>query len=191
MGRRAPWWGGPLAQGASARGARIGTVEVVDLTALSDLDLANLGRSVADEQRRRAVEGGDLEALAEEAFAQAFAGGRVATPWMHEGLLVCPGRIVGTDPNHACVFCRVDDAWSWESGEHLYDRMRDAVHQGKPARQSITILAVADGSTVERVTCRCRSGQHRMTESTTYEVTREGLVLVATRRGGAVPDARH
>ena len=68
----------------------------VDLAAaLPDDTLTHLAAAIRDEIRRRAREGGNHDAIIEEAFQQAFGrDGLGAAPWVEGDVIVCPGATI-------------------------------------------------------------------------------------------------
>lgn len=155
---------------------------VSDLTQMSDGDLAGLYAAIADEQRRRAREAGEIGALVEAAFERAFVRAGRWEPWMEGGLLFCPGELIGAGTlRHDCSFCRVGDEWSWESSDLIVDEVRHVPHRSKIAQRSISVLAVPDDTTVDLVVSRLSGGAHRLVRATSYRVRRDGLDVVATR----------
>lgn len=157
-------------------------MELVELTTLDDVALADLGDAISNEQRRRAIASGDPAALVAEGFDIGFTRNGVREPWMRDGLLVCPGLLVGVGSmRHDCTFAKVGDTWSWDSSDGLLDEVRHVPLGSKTAQQSISVLAVPEHTIVDVITSRFQGGSHRMTRSVSYELIRGELIVVATR----------
>jgi hypothetical protein len=156
----------------------------VDLAAFDDEALSNLGALINDEQKRRAVAIGDIDAIVDLCFETAFSGNAVLAPWIRDGLLVCPGLIIGHGTlRHDCTLVKIEDDWSWMSSDQVANTLRHVPYRAKIAQQSITLAAVADRTKVTQVVCKLSGGAHRMVQSTTYEVTGGDLVVVEVRKG--------
>ncbi len=158
------------------------TESELDLTVLDDTALATLGQAVDAELRRRAVEGGDLDAIVEEGFRRGFdAKGHPGPPYLEGRILVCPGGKVSSSAlSHQCRFVAVGDGWVWEHPDVLCDEIRP---RGRFSSASITLLVARDGLELESVTSKARGGAHARMHSEGYRVV--GDTLVGTGRRGA------
>ena len=164
----------------------------VDLAIFDDEGVSNLSALIVDEQKRRGVEVGDLEAIVADCFDKAFVGNGVVAPWMRDGLLVCPGLLIGHGTmRHDCTFVKVEDVWSWESSDQVANELRYLPYRAKIAQQSITLVAVGEHEKITQIVCRLSGGDHRMTESTTYEVLGGELRIVEVRKGQKGPRVNH
>jgi hypothetical protein len=148
----------------------------------TDTDLAWAVGLLLAEQRRRALERGDLEAVAVDAFEKGFdRTGRALTPWLHEGLLVCPGsKSEKSQTSHDCTFVSLDDGWVWEHPELAFDEMRQ-LPGARVTRQSISLVPSWEGMRLDMVTSTSRSGPCRMKSARTFEV-REGVLVEVSAR---------
>ena len=168
----------------------------LDVSSLTDEQLAVLAFDVAYEQQQRAVAGRDLAAISDRAFAKAFSGSRVAPPWLDGGLLVCPGLLVDkSKQSHDSTFVTVapaggDSHWVWESDSCVSDEIRKL--PGKLRRnQSVTLVAVADNTEADMVSMQKRQGRLKVVKVASYEVRRGELVQVATRAKPATGGYEH
>lgn len=147
-----------------------------------DEELARLAADVADEQRRRALAAGDLDALVEAGFAEGFdAKGGATNPWVVGGLLVCPGsKVDRSGASHECRFVSVGGSWVWECAEKVVDEVR-RLPEPRPSVRTVTVLAATEGLELDVVASRMRSGVHQMTSVRSYVFRRGDLELVDTR----------
>ena len=152
------------------------------LLGLSDGDLSAAADVIAVEQRRRAVEGGDLDALAELGFAQGFdSRGATKAPWMVNGILVCPGIKSDTGRlSHRCTFVSVGGTWVWEHADTVADVIKHVA--GRQVEQrSITLVAAYDGLEYDVVSSRSRGGPHEVQKVQSFTIQGGAPVLVNTR----------
>lgn len=162
----------------------------VDLTALGDVDLADLANSVREEYRRRALEAGDPAAIADEAFGRGFGpDGLAVIPWVEAGMVVCcGGKEHSSATAHRCRFSVADGEWVWESDERLYDEVRPT---GKgPSTRSVSLVAAREGLVVEVVTSKFRSGKHERVNLRRFEV-RGGELVEVEALAHRVPESSH
>ncbi len=147
---------------------------LAELGTLSDEQLWDFAASVREEQRRRSLAAGDLDAIVSDAFVTGFdSRGMAVDPWIHaSGLLVCPGsKIHRSRQAHRCRFVAVGDRWVWESSERLVDEIRP-VHDGKDSLQTVTVLAAWEGLVVDVVTSKATGGLHTRDSAVAFEVHR-------------------
>lgn len=153
------------------------------LAAASDTELAHTVAAILATQHHRAITGGDVDAMLEEAFIDGFdRKGDAVAPWVAAGLLFCPGmRRDKSATSHECTFVSVDDRWVWEHGNVLRDDMRQ-VPGPRTFKQSVTIIPVLEGSKVDMVNSTSRSGSScQMRKARSFQVQAGALVEVAAR----------
>lgn len=151
------------------------------LVALTDGQLADLTLAVQAEHQRRAIDGGDLDAIAAQALEDGFdPTGLAMHPYVHEHLIVCPGsKLALTKSSHRCRFVAVGDDWAWDSPQALLDRV---IPSGKPgSTRSVTLLPLVEGLELDVVTSKARQNVHERQESHTYKVRDGELTLTGTR----------
>ena len=157
--------GSPLEEGLSLPKSVNFDLSVIDMGLCSDGELIHFAALIADEQRRRAFERGDLPELIDDAFDKGFSSGnKVGKPWVRDGILVAPGGKFEKSPmSHRCTFVRVADDWVWESSQKIQDEIRHLPGAGSSMR-SITLLTMNEGDKVDVLTSRTRSGVHELLE---------------------------
>lgn len=158
----------------------IHAVELVER--LDDGVLVHLAAAIRDEQRRRAIDHGDHEAIIAQAFEVGFGrDGLGVLPWVEGSLIVCPGAIVSSSrTSHRCRFVSVDDTWIWESA-HLIDEVKRSSPGAADGFRAVALLPIVEGLELDVVSGRARRGQHRVERVVSYEVRRAQLVEVAQR----------
>lgn len=155
----------------------------LDLAGLDDSELAQLIADARALQHERALAEGDLDATVADGFAQGFANsGKATDPWISGRIIVCPGSLSGPSRNsHDCSFVKVADAWVWQAGEVLVDEVRPMSDGGRFQQRSVTLLAASDGLELDLVSCRYRSGSHRLVGARSFVVSGGLLELTRTR----------
>jgi hypothetical protein len=169
--------------GTIVRHLRDDPATAVELAAkLPDDVLHHLAEALRDESRRRAVAGGDHDALLDEAFETAFGrDGLGVDPWVHDEVIVCPGAVVAKNrANHRCRFVSVDDVWVWESAELLREDKRSNPGDDGGFR-AVALLPVLDGMQLDVVQGRARRGAHAVEQVTSLRVRRGALVETSRR----------
>jgi hypothetical protein len=158
---------------------------------LDDVALAALLSAARAELHRRALEGGDVEALVEETFSSAFdASGDAHAPFVHGGLIVCPGSRVNTSSSgHRCRFAVVGGDWVWECGDLVHDEIRQ-LRSAKGGTHSVSLVALTDGVEIDVVTSRAKGGVHECQRVDSYTVSGGTIVKVGARRGRTAPSDR-
>jgi hypothetical protein len=153
------------------------------VAALSDDELTHLGAHVADEQRSRAANRGDIEAIIEQAFGVGFdSRGHAKTPWVDGSLLICPGSIVERSASsHDCTFVNIDDHWVWDYGDVVRDDVRKKPERGREHQRSITVLPAIEGIEFDLVSSKMRTGAHQMAASRSFRIVNGALELVSAR----------
>jgi hypothetical protein len=96
------------------------------LAAASDTELAHTVAAILWVQHQRALTGGDIDSMVEQAFVDGFTGkGEAVAPWIDGGLLFCPGmRRDKSTTSHECTFVSIDGRWVWDHGNVIRDEMR-------------------------------------------------------------------
>jgi hypothetical protein len=162
-----------------------------ELTVLNDRDLSDLIALAQDEQRRRAIEQGDLDALIELGFADGFSPrGESKDPWLVGGLLVCPGyRKQSGGLSYRASFVSVDGVWVWQC-----DAMLDDVVRSPSGRQhevtTVTVIAVSEGLEYDVVRIKSKAGGRDMGGSKSYRISGGRPVVVSTRQPKALGGMR-
>lgn len=153
---------------------------------MSSDELHNVAESVRQVQIERAIEVGDLDAILARAFEIGFGrDGLGVNPWIDGDVIVCPGGLVSKSrTSHRCRFVSVDDVWVWDSGLLLREDKRSSpgVEDGFRA---VAILPVIDGTGLDVVTGRARSGGHSVEHVVSFEVRSGDLVEVSQRDVGS------
>lgn len=160
-----------------------GLVSEEQARAATDDELAHTIADLIGEQQRRALEGGDIDAIAEEAFNTLGFDrrGLPNVPYLSHGLLVCPGaKIEKSVSSHDCQFVSVQSTWVWEHADIVYDHMR-TLPTGKIIRQSVTILPAYESLEYDVVASTSRSGPCQMKTARSFEVREGQLVETHTR----------
>ena len=156
---------------------------IIDLLAdLSDAELHEFADTVRQMQSTRAIESGDHDAIIASAFEVAFGrDGLGVLPWVESNLVVCPGSMVSKSrANHRCRFISVDDEWVWDSGILLREDKRSSPGSTDGFR-AVALLPLIDGTAIDVVSGRARSGQHSVEHVVSYEVRCGELVEVSQR----------
>jgi len=169
---------GPIARELDERPEA--TVELV--AALSDHALVELGAAIREEVARRARSTGDQDAILDAAFERGFArDGLGVLPWIEPPFVVCPGGLVAKNrANHRCQFVSVDDRWVWESADLIREDKR-SVGAADEGFRAIALVPLVDGTALDVVSGRARSGGHSVEHVVSYEVRRGELVEVSQR----------
>lgn len=149
---------------------------------LSDDDLHHLAEVVRQVQVERAIDSGDQDAIIAAGFESGFGrDGLGVLPWVEGSVIVCPGAIVSkSKTSHRCRFISVDDAWVWESGLLLREDKRSSPGTQEGFR-AIALVPLVDGTELDVVTGKARSGQHSVDHVVSYEVRSGELVEVSQR----------
>jgi hypothetical protein len=152
------------------------------LRAMSTDELHNLAEGVRQVQIERAITNGDHDAIIARAFEIGFGrDGLGVLPWLEGDVVVCPGAIITKSrTSHRCRFISVDDVWVWDSGLLLREEKRSSpgVEDGFRA---IALVPVVDGTELDVVSGRARSGGHAVEHVVSYQVRGGDLVEVSQR----------
>lgn len=149
---------------------------------LPDEVLAHLAAALLEEQRRRALEAGDRDAVVEDGFRTGFGrDGLAVQPWVRGVFVVCPGGLVAKNrANHRCQFVSVDDTWIWES-HHLIHEEKRSTPGSDDGFRAVALLPIVEGMGLDVVRARMRQGQHQVERVVSLVVRRGELVEVAQR----------
>lgn len=157
------------------------------LRAMTPDQLHHVAESVRQIQMERAIVAGDLDAVIGRAFEVGFGrDGLGVQPWVEQvgvdgAIVVCPGGLVSKSrTSHRCRFISVDDVWVWDSGLLMREDKRSSpgVEDGFRA---IAIIPAVDGTELDVVTGRARTGGHSVEHVVSYEIRHGELVEVSQR----------
>ena len=155
----------------------------VDLAAaLPDDTLTHLAAAIRDEIRRRAREGGNHDAIIEEAFQQAFGRDSLgAAPWVEGDVIVCPGATIAKSrTSHRSRFISVDDTWVWDSMDLIVEEKKS--HPGNnEGFKAVALVPVIEGMALDLVTIKGRNGVLNAERIVSFEVQRGELIEVSAR----------
>ncbi len=149
---------------------------------LSDDELHNLAEVVRQVQIERAITNGDHDAIIGDAFESGFGrDGLGLLPWVEGSVVVCPGGMVAkSKTNHRCRFVSVDDTCVWESGLLLREDKRSSPGTDEGFR-AIALIPLVDGTALDVVSGKARSGGHQVDHVVSYEIRGGDLVEVSQR----------
>ena len=154
---------------------------------LDDDVLTHLAAALGDETRRRAIAQGDQQAIIDQAFEHAFGrDGLGVFPYVEGPVIVCPGAMVSKRKgSHTCRFVSVNDVWIWDSRELLHEEKRSSpgAHDGFRA---VALLSPVEGTELDVVSGRLRSGQHQVDLVVSFVVRKGELVEVSQRNVAAM-----
>jgi hypothetical protein len=152
------------------------------LRAMSEAELHHVAEAVRQVQIERAIGSGDHDAIIAQAFEVGFGrDGLGVQPWVEQNLVVCPGGLVSKSrTSHRCRFVSVDDVWVWDSGLLLREDKRSSPGVDEGFR-AIALVPLVDGTAIDVVTGRARSGGHSVEHVVSYEVRGGDLVEVSQR----------
>jgi hypothetical protein len=153
---------------------------------LPDDALHNLAEVVRQVQIERAIGNGDHDAIIAAGFDAGFGrDGLGVLPWVEGNVVVCPGGIISkSKTSHRCRFISVDDVWVWDSGLLLREDKRSSPGVDEGFR-AIALIPLVDGTEVDVVTGKARSGQHSVDHVISYEIRGGELVEVSQRNVAA------
>ena len=158
------------------------------LREMSDDDLHHVAEVVRQVQTERAITSGDHDAIIGAAFEIGFGrDGLGVLPWIEGNVIVCPGGMVSKSrASHRCRFVSVDDTWIWESHLLLREDKRSSPGTDEGFR-AVALLPLVDGTGIDVVSGKARSGQHSVDHVVSYEIRGGELVEVSQR----TVNARH
>jgi len=144
--------------------------------------LHNVAEAVRQVQIERAIAAGDTDAIIARAFEVGFGrDGLGVMPWIEGDVLVCPGGLVSKSrTSHRCRFVSIDDVWVWDSGLLMREDKRSSPGVDDGFR-AIALVPVIDGTGIDVVSGRARSGGHAVEHVVSYEVRAGELVEVSQR----------
>ncbi|MEM1331818.1 MAG: hypothetical protein AAGG08_00035 [Actinomycetota bacterium] len=157
--------------------------EIVEFVRAMETDeLHNLAEVVRQVQIERAIDSGDFDAIIASAFETGFGrDGLGVLPWVEGELVVCPGGMVAkSKTNHRCRFVSVDDVWIWDSGLLLREDKRSSPGTDEGFR-AVALIPAVDGTELDVVSGRARSGGHQVDHVVSYEIRAGDLVEVSQR----------
>ncbi len=145
-------------------------------------ELHNLAEAIRQVQIERAITGGDHDAIIARAFEIGFGrDGLGVLPWLEGEVIVCPGAIITKSrTSHRCRFISVDDVWVWDSGLLLREDKRSSPGVDDGFR-AVALVPVVDGTEIDVVSGRARSGGHSVEHVVSFEVRGGDLVEVSQR----------
>jgi len=155
---------------------------LAQVRAMTDDELHNLAEAVRQVQVERAIASDDHDAIVGRAFDVGFGrDGLGLRPWVDGQVIVCPGGMVTKSrTSHRCRFVSVDDVWVWDSGLLLREDKRSTPGADDGFR-AVALLPLVDGTTLDVVTGRARSGGHAVDHVVSYVVRGGDLVEVSQR----------
>ena len=145
-------------------------------------ELHNVAEAVRQVQIERAIEAGDLEAVIARAFEIGFGrDGLGVTPWVEGDVVVCPGGLISKSrTSHRCRFVSIDDVWVWDSGLLMREDKRSTPGTDDGFR-AVAVIPVIDGTEIDVVTGRARTGGHSVEHVTSLEIRGGALIEVSQR----------
>jgi hypothetical protein len=160
---------------------------IESLRAMTSEQLHHVAESVRQIQLERAIVAGDLDAVIARAFEVGFGrDGLGVQPWVEQvgvdgAIVVCPGALVSKSrTSHRCRFVSVDDVWVWDSGLLMREDKRSSPGVAEGFR-AIAIIPAVDGTELDVVTGRARTGGHAVEHVVSYEIRHGDLVEVSQR----------
>jgi hypothetical protein len=95
--------------------------------------------------------------------------------------VVCPGGLVSKSrTSHRCRFVSVDDVWVWDSGLLIREDKRSSPGVDDGFR-AVALVPLVDGTALDVVTGRARTGGHSVEHVVSYEIRGGQLVEVSQR----------
>lgn len=155
---------------------------MTELRAMTSDELHHLAEAVRQVQIERAIRSGDHDAVIARAFEIGFGrDGLGVMPWIEGDLIVCPGGMISKSrTSHRCRFISIDDVWVWDSGLLLREDKRSSPGTDDGFR-AVALVPLVDGTSVDVVSGRARSGGHAVEHVVSFEVRQGDLVEVAQR----------
>jgi hypothetical protein len=157
------------------------------LRSLPSDQLHHVAEAVRQLQIERAIGEGDLDAVIARAFEVGFGrDGLGMQPWVEQvgvdgAVVICPGGLVSKSrSSHRCRFISVDDVWVWDSGLLMREDKR-ASPGAEDGFRAIAVIPAVDGTELDVVTGRARTGGHSVEHVVSYEIRAGELVEVSQR----------
>ncbi|MCP3939509.1 MAG: hypothetical protein GY708_29535 [Actinomycetia bacterium] len=149
---------------------------------LDESTTTHLAEALRDQQRRRAIESGDQDAVISRGFDVGFgADGLAMAPYLSQRFIVCPGAVVAKSrTNYRSCFINVDDCWIWDSGELIREDKRSNPGSDDGFK-AVALLPIIEGMGLDQISGRQRQGQYQVTRVVSYEVRGGDLVEVSQR----------
>ena len=160
----------------------ISTLDVFDVSSLSEGELRRLSNLLAAELEQRAVRDSDPAALVAEGFEVGF--DRRNQPHVPEivgGLIRAYGALnAKSRSSHHCEFPSVDGRWIWEVDDLVHEEVRKN-HQAFGSLTSVSLIPAHEGLIIDMLSAVCRGGIHSHKGAKSFQVVNGELVPVATR----------
>jgi hypothetical protein len=155
---------------------------IAALREMSADELHHVAEAVRQMQIERAITSGDHDAIIARAFEIGFGrDGLGVLPWLEGDVVVCPGALVSKSrSSHRCRFVSVDDVWVWDAGLLLREDKRSSPGTEDGFR-AIALIPLVDGTELDVVSGRARSGGHAVDHIVSFEVRAGDLVEVSQR----------
>jgi hypothetical protein len=155
---------------------------IASMRDMSAEELHHVAEAVRQVQIERAITMGDPDAIIARAFEIGFGrDGLGVLPWLEGDVIVCPGGLVSKSrTNHRCRFVSVDDVWVWDSGLLVREDKRSSPGTDDGFR-AIALIPLIDGTELDVVSGRARSGGHAVEHVVSYQVRGGDLVEVSQR----------
>jgi hypothetical protein len=149
----------------------------------TDAELVEIIQGAHTEQRRRAAERGDFEALCERGFTEGFdQKGLARVPILRDGLLICYGSIMEKSTmSHDCTFVHIGEHWVWEHPETLHDEVRKKPERGREHQRSVSIVAGLEGMEFDLISCKMRNNVHQMHTIRSFRINAGEIELISGR----------
>lgn len=153
---------------------------------LADKELSMLGAAIQSEQRQRAIDSGDHDAIISQAFEVGFErSGLGVIPWIEGSLIVCPGSLVSkSQGNHRCRFISIDQEWVWQS-RHLITEIKRPSPGSDKGFRAIALIPLVEGMAVDVVSGKLQAGHHRAERVVSYQI-KEGQVREVGQRNVSI-----
>lgn len=147
----------------------------IALENFTDDELTILAEGIRIEQSKRALERNDISELVEMGFENGFtARGEAITPWIHNGVLICPGHKIGTSKfSHRCKFVTIEKEWAWQSPLRFNESLRK---ETEFKLRSITIVPVVEGMEISVIISTAQNELHTVRDSEHYTIEMGELV---------------
>lgn len=155
---------------------------IAALREMSADELHHVAEAVRQVQIERAITSGDHDAIIARAFEIGFGrDGLGVLPWIEGDIVVCPGALVSKSrSSHRCRFVSVDDVWVWDAGPLLREDKRSSPGTDDGFR-AIALIPLVDGTELDVVSGRARSGSHAVDHVVSFEI-REGDLFEVSQR---------
>jgi hypothetical protein len=155
---------------------------IASMRDMSAEELHHVAEAVRQIQIERAITMGDPDAIIARAFEIGFGrDGLGMLPWIEHDVVVCPGALISKSrTSHRCRFVSVDDVWVWDAGLLLREDKRSSPGTDDGFR-AIALIPLVDGTELDVVSGRARSGGHAVEHVVSYEIRGGELIEVSQR----------